>query len=417
MEQAVLRTGGTTSRKPKIGLDILAYAVYCALYPLDMAMNFSGSGTVSRMVGMVACGLSIFYILSNRDEKFLVKKILMFGLFPVYALISILWSPTSSSGISSLFSLVAMLILLSARGMNEREKSLICWSMMLSTAVFSIWLGFQQEDFNNRAEIVTSGGSTDPNGLAANLAVSLLITLDKWYKAKKHISKILSFSIMIIIIFGIMVTGSRGGAIAAIAGIIFYIVLSLRGNASEHGFEIQRFLIILALGVLVVIFLISYGAINPATIERMFADDIAETGANGRFESWGYYIDAAMESPFTILFGHGYGSESWITLKAIGRSSGAHNVFIGHFATTGIIGLLLMCIPIVMLLRKTFKNHDALACSLLLVVLITCLSLDFYLNKGLWNVFLLAFIGMKAVENHEGGETDAGVLRVQFGRY
>ncbi len=218
------------------------------------------------------------------------------------------------------------------------------------------------------------GLNNDPNICALASLIPLFFFLMK----KGIIAKFFFF----LSLFCVLATLSRGGLIAAVAGIVSCIII-----LSNKG----RFHFLLITGILVTSMLIgalfSYDLIQPILEKRTSG---ISTGG-GRFEVWMNAAKLISERPI-----HGYGIFTF--REVLGNTyeieKFAHNTYIEVFLETGIIGLFLFLLFIFSflvngyLVAKTSSNYSFLF-PLNVGVSTALLGLSMYINPIFWFVILL----------------------------
>ena len=145
---------------------------------------------------------------------------------------------------------------------------------------------------------------------------------------------------------GILLTGSRGGVLAAVVGIV---VIMLCGGSTRR-----------AVGLVVVVGLAVAVALRqaPASLE----DRLVETSSTGRTDIWQLGLDTC---PTYCVHGSGFGSfpavyeEEFRTNPEGGgfRTAGfrAHNIWLQALIETGVTGLLLLLLAFAATVRDVRK--------------------------------------------------------------
>jgi len=215
---------------------------------------------------------------------------------------------------------------------------------VLVVALYSIALGlFGQTVMDGDAMRHYLTGSLDPNDAAAILAIGAPMALADARRPGSKAWRAMSLGIVFLLGLGVLRTGSRGGAIALVVGLL---VVALSGRGA------RGIIATLALGGA----LLLVRQYAPAEITGRFAtigsesEDYNMTAYSGRWQIWKRGVKYIAEKP---IFGVGAGSfpiregEQMASEGLRGKWSAAHNAYIQSFAELGIIGGLLFCSLIV----------------------------------------------------------------------
>jgi O-antigen ligase len=182
-----------------------------------------------------------------------------------------------------------------------------------------------------------------------------------------------------------LMLGSRGALISAMAGTLFLLLFNNKySRGSTTSFKtltIFKTLIIIAAVIVIVLPYIDADILQRLTLNRMEEDK-----GSDRLVIWGTAITEFFKAPF---FGIGLGSFQAITQK------GVHNQFLIVLVETGIVGFVLFTGSLVLLLRKTLQNKLGLLAAILITTIVVIFFLDSYNKKFLWNAVLISIIILK----------------------
>ena len=376
----------TKNTKFKIGWDAIIYAVYCAIIPLNMVLNYTGL-TVNRYIGILAAICICCHLLIKKKVYFYTQLILLF-VFYVWASLTYFWSIQQNTTISQLItlsSLIGLCIVSSMRGFNEYEILLIKNFMVGISAVLVFYLVPNQDVSYTRGTITTSAGSADQNGLAANILFALWMAIDLFIQYKKRKIRWIYLITIILMLTSIFLIASRGTILAlAISGAVYFFML--------HRKKTKLRLIIFIICIIGII-LFYVHEINPIVLERLSFKSMIEDQGSGRINIWKNIIILLMNNILYSIFGLGYGTEGFVSQYAIGFYIGIHNTFLEQWATVGIIGLVLLILLFISLFRTAKYRNDYLSIALIISLFVVCLFLGFFNNKGMWNTITLVIIG------------------------
>lgn len=185
-------------------------------------------------------------------------------------------------------------------------------------------ISMSTETISNRDDAVArvSGLSGNANGLAFYFwyGASLVILLSQYIKSKRI--KIISYTLVPVFVYGILITGSRKTTIALLVFFIVYITLNIKRQS------IVILLLLLVVGYFVSDFFIDMFISNSAVGQRFSSEDV-ERGAVKRADLIGEGWEFFWSNP---LIGIGLGS--FITYSKYRAMS--HNDYIEILSTMGL---------------------------------------------------------------------------------
>lgn len=385
-------------RKEKLSLSAVVYGIYCALLPLNMILNFTGF-TINKYVGIVASGL--FFVEMVRYHQFRVnREYIIFFLFLVWSSVTIVWSIDDSAtfgALNTLFNLVMLTMLVLIRGFNCKEMTGIKYFMIIPSALIFFYLAPNLNVSYTRLTLQTSAGAADQNSLAANLVFPLLMAIDETKYRKNKFLKGVNILCAFLISMSLLLIASRGGILSATISLVVYFFLEGRkdGKNLTSTILIRRLIVVLAI----------VGVANwvlrnvelPALTRLQFSAITSDKGM-GRIDIWRSFWRAIWDNPIRHLFGYGYGTETSISRQFLGQTIGAHNVYLEHWATIGLIGFIILLMMFYRPLHHAINKHDSLGVACMIALIVACLPLGFLSNKGAWNIMLLSFVGF---QDHE----------------
>ena len=202
-----------------------------------------------------------------------------------------------------------------------------------------------------------------------------------------------------IIIAGIVATGSRGGLFAATAGIMYY-SLSYKKHDRRARQRIVLFFIILVLAVVFLLYTNYFG--NSNIVSRLTGSNL--TDASNRTEIWGKYLTLLINRPWGWLIGYGYDQGAVEYRNFGGYISATHSDLLYILVGTGLIGVILTYHLVRDVWRKSAKMEDHLGRACIILMLVAGLSVNIFDRYGWWNAMIFAYIGIGAIEA-SGNET------------
>lgn len=246
------------------------------------------------------------------------------------------------------------------RGFNAKEIIYIKYCMIIPAAILFFYLAPNMDVSYTRATLQTAAGTADHYSLAANLVFPLLMSIDELRKRNNKALKIVNGVCCFLIISGILMIASRGAIAAAVISIIVYFSLEWK-EAGKHIkiATLLRGVVVAAAVIFLGHYLIQH--IDLPALTRLQFSAISSDKGTGRLDIWRGFIDAATDNIFRMLFGYGYGTEADISYQFINQKVDAHNVYLEHLATVGLIGLTILLKMIWIPLKRAIKAKDYLS--------------------------------------------------------
>lgn len=269
------------------------------------------------IVSVVTLLATIFHKLLNREPLARSPMNGMIFGFGIAVVISAIPSGIASVAAQDIGRSVILVVLILNLIKDSKKITIFCSYLIIFTAylaIYSIYLFstgqalYYQGVFRSQA----TGIFGDPNDLAGTIVAGLGLNLYRIF-SRSVFSRILSLVLSGIFIFAIFQTSSRGGLLALILVLGFFIYTS-----------VKKKLIAVALACVMIIGVLVFSG------GRMTNFDSSEASANSRFWFWTIGIEALQQSP---IFGIGYAG-----FPEINGGMTAHNSFVLCATETGLIG-------------------------------------------------------------------------------
>jgi O-antigen ligase len=268
-------------------------------------------------------------------------------------------------------------------------------AFQISATAFSLLLIFNGQLYQgSRATLAINGQEQDPNNFSAMLVIPTLISfwkiLNKQYIVILHQNfNFLNYLCLGFNIISMLMLGSRGGLFGLVCGVIFLVFFNnsfTSNNKASHNKLLALKIIFLV--TVFLFFILPY--IDPQTLQRLSAQRIEQDKGSDRLLIWDMAFTQFSHTP---LFGMGIGSFQGVT------KMGVHNQFIIVLVESGIIGVVLFLIPLIVLFKKTMKNKISLLPAILIGTFIVIFFLDAYNKKFFWNAIMISVIILRMAEN------------------
>lgn len=318
---------------------------------------------------------------------------------------------------------------------EPKDLFLTGWILIVSLSIFALWFsidylqfiglggGFAPVDSEKIHVMSIASLSKDPNvsALYFSLAIPLVLYYLMIYK-KDILKRVLLIICLAVLIIGIVITHSMGGAIGLISVMILFVLLRKKITPRKK---------ILLLAFLIPVFLTMY-SLAPDTFKSRaqskyfdVMDEDFTTWGSGRGGCWLAAINVIKENPFLgVSIGDYLSSMGQQSRQITGTSKEfvAHNSFLAIAAQSGLLALLFFILLIYSILKRLSEklkrfpmdqNFLYLGSAIylsLITFLIQALFLDIEMNRYLYLLLAFAATFTNIVENKYRTECLKNVL-------
>lgn len=182
----------------------------------------------------------------------------------------------------------------------------------------------------------TRGAFAEANQFAAYLAAFIPLLLAFLFTNKAVIKRFFYSGVLVLALFVLLLTGSRGGLVSLTVAIGVYYLLHSKKDLAKSLFNLFGIYLIAVIVVAMVFFILPDNTAS-GLLSKISGDFVEESNtdySSGRLTIWTYALEKFISSP---IFGTG-----WQTfLPLFGANS--HSDYILFLITTGVVGLYLFC--------------------------------------------------------------------------
>ena len=359
--------------------------IFLSIFEFSLTYN-SGSGSILKLYGFVLMGLwlVLFFKNSLKLERYPLYLV-YFYLWMVITLLWAKWGEFSIYYIMSMGNMIVLVLIVSSLSWKRNEMSDLLKIVQYAALIFSLILIFEGNVYHGktvRYTIMLFGQKMDPNGIAGLLLPAILISFNNLMRLKNII---FSGSTFFISVIALISTGSRGGLLALLAGMIVLVVQNLLNHQnSEVRISFKAILIITL--IFIAFFKFAMPKYDEALLNRYKYSTVVQDKGSDRLDLWGRGWDLFNTRAIT---GIGIGGFEAATGK------GLHNQFLIVLVEGGIIGFTLFLIALMKILSKSFGHKIVLAQAILVSTFTVIFFLDAYNMKFFWNGIMLAVIMIK----------------------
>ena len=371
--------------KDKISIECIMASLYFVCLPLTVVSTPFGS--VLKLVTFPTLAVLMCSVLMGRNR--LVFNYVHFTYF-IYALYTLMQLVIYRSELTNVTSRDMMLgalafMLISLRVYNKREKELMEWAWIIVgvICIFAVLTSKEvMNEYEDRAVIRIFGYEEDQNQFCAYFIMAVIISMKRIVERRRFMP--LYFLLIVLVLYSILKTGSRGGLIGVVLGAASYIMIGIKSVKAKVIICLSA--VIVALIVVTVVF-----PLLPETVQKRYSvEQVEEDGGSGRFEIWECLLDYTFEKPERIIFGSGLLSSYEITANSPKKVhvGVAHNTFIQVFSDQGLIGLILFLFCIMACIKRPLRTEKAYTCGFI-ALMVFAMSLTFYVFKPYLNIMMM----------------------------
>lgn len=300
--------------------------------------------------------------------------------FFMYGIMAYVWTPSlSGDSIYNYMKNVLVVACLYCQPFNKKEKDVLLSGAIISCLIVC-W--FMLTDNSNvgylegRASIAIFGVLQDPNYLGFVFIVPMAVVVYCFLNNKDFVIKGFCVVVASIILYCVLLTGSRG----ALVGLIAVAFVNIINKFENIWAKVTFCTLMIVLSILLFGYILKY---LPSEIAMRFSiQDIIESRGTSRGDIWMKAFKTMYDFPYMTLFGFGTGS----SVAVIGKAT--HNYIIQLLLELGIVGTGLFMF---FLLRSCWKmRNDTLCLSIIGGCMGLAMTLSVNTNYYFWITMTLA---------------------------
>ncbi len=376
---------------------IFPLGIYVLLLPFDSLLSITGreGATFTKFIGILTIGI---LSLKGAFEKKLAPPDNVsrwWTFFVLFSFLSVIWAIEPGLMTSTIFTMSGLLILylvVASYRVTRNDFDTIKWFILCSgflaamAIIYEFATGMMYYSF--RVALFLEDRVIGPNKLAFDMLFPLSIAIAMILEKRPIMTKITLLSVIGVIVFGLLLSGSRGGMAGALAILMVYMVYSKKR---------------MTLGIIIAAVALIAIPMVPDFIADRIADSAGSRG-DGREDIWVVGLKALEK--YWLLgsgqnnFGKAYTEFANNAPIFRGLDRASHNLFLGVFVELGIVGLSLMVIAIIkhyqILRLRTNKycceNDRIMLKAVFFGMLVSSLSLDTFFYKSFWLLWMMILV-------------------------
>ncbi len=283
-----------------------------------------------------------------------------------------LWTPAGPlAGFYEHLKVIALYFLLVLPVYKKNDKKLMYLAVILIAIYCVSYLTSADALFNDegtdgdRKTIMFFGIKQDPNYFCFMFIVPFVYCLSMALNNKKNmLLRGVCVGVLIALLYGVLLTGSRGGLLGIAAATFVYIITYQKK-------KVKAILLLLIVFILLIYAFNNIHLFLPENlVERFSVENVMESGGSGRTEIWTDYLTTLFKNPLEIMVGFGYGAGSHMMYMA------AHSYWIDNLFNYGVVGLILIIWFWVAMLKQAAKNKNWISFSSICGILMLATTLS-----------------------------------------
>ena len=369
-----------------ISPDALAVCLYFMCLPFTVVTTPFGS--LLKLITMPVVAILTYKLFFGKRLDLRFNGVhLMYSIYMGYTLIGLFLLRTELSLTFTKDMMLAyfVMMLMSIRVYNEKERNIIENSWII-VGVVCVWLCLTSQEvaneFENRTIVYVLGFPEDPNQFCAYFIMPIMICMKRI--VEKYKLTPFYIVLLVLIMYSVLKTGSRGGFAGIIIGIFVCILLAVKSFKGK--IAIFSVAVVAALFIATVIF-----PVLPEDVQMRYSvQSVIEDNGAGRFDVWKYLFSYTTENPVRIIRGSGLFSTYPILENAnvVDHVGAAHNQFVQVFCDQGILGILIYIAFICVCFFRNCRKAPYYSCAFVAVMAFS-MSLTLYVFKPYMNIIMM----------------------------
>ncbi len=398
--------------------------LYAALVPIGGVFRLAVPlpppfNTLSSLVGGMAILGTVAHIVLYRRARIPSLAVAAWLVFLSWSALSVFWARLPSATMQELLialPLVSLMVVVGLLPSDDRDVSLVQIAIVAGGVVIGAYAlvlllrgsALPVHGTQQRFSLVTNPDQTDPNQLAASLLLPLLLAVDlviwgrgPWVPPRTW--RLVGAVSCFLIVVAIFLTGSRGGVIATVIGLVLVLVLAGRWYP-----EVRRSILRFLAGTLLTVCLVAFVSLAVVHLspEGSWVDQrIAPLqrltngaeGSSGRTEIWTAGLQAcrlycglgAGLGNFPVVFTDVFATSG--AGRNVGLYRPGHDLYLELAVETGVVGLTLLGLAVAaewMALRRAGTIAAALGATLVALLAVDAFE-SFIWFKYFWLLFMV----------------------------
>ncbi|MBD5635782.1 MAG: hypothetical protein IAI49_15045, partial [Candidatus Eremiobacteraeota bacterium] len=211
---------------------IFPFTLYVALVPFDSLLQVAGGATVARLVAIATAATMILHAILLRRAFVPHRAWFFWGGMVLYLAVSLLWTSDKAGGLEVTNSALQLFALMTVLAIYPATKSefrvglgllVACGVLSAGYAVRLYLTGSVSSDSASRLSITSDNGiMIDFNYYAASFILPIAVAMFFTFYGRRSIVRLGSGASALLMMIGLLLTGSRGAFVAAVAIVVYF---------------------------------------------------------------------------------------------------------------------------------------------------------------------------------------------------
>ena len=382
----------------KIGINCILASIYFVALPLTITINSSGDSLL-KLLTLPIAGFMLVSLFFYKDK---LEINFVHGFFAVYILsvITTLFADRSAIAQDYVIGYIqntALMFCITLRRYNEKEMEVFENVQVVLLGILIIVGLFGGASYADRTTIQIFGGVSDPNYFSGFFIFPIAVCLNK---IKKNKQRILCLVLMLLGIYVVILSGSRGGLLAVIVTLLAHVVLSTKNFKN----------MIIAMCILAVSAVMFWVIILPVLpeniVERLSIEAVIESRGTYRGDIWVSMLHEIANSTWELLIGRGINATHTMIIAGKMQEVVAHNNFIQVLYNQGVFGLVTFLIICVVAFFRNIRKRTYISVGLIGIITLTLTLTVNPSIKSFWNLMIYAAFAFESRKNISGKRGD-----------
>jgi O-antigen ligase len=378
---------------------IFPFGLYVLLLPFDNVLSIIGTATLTKFLGILTILILLFKGGFEKKLRRPDNAAFWWILFMIYAVFSLSWAIKSDNpfeGMPTVIGLFTFYLVVASYKIQKSDFDTLKVSILIGGFIAAVYViyGFaigQSHGVDVRSTVKVGESTSDPNTIAFSLLIPTSVCIQMIIENKNKVKKGLLWAVFIIILFSIIVTGSRGGLLGTGAIIIIYI-LSMKKRISY--------------GIIFIILAIILLSFTPDYFMERWRGAL-DSGGAGRTTIW-YVGFKSLEKYWAFGAGLHNFTTAYSEFAFFDISKGwdreAHNIYIEILVELGIVGFSLMILAMMkhyQIMQSRFVRYNSNSTMLkasFWAVLVSSFFLGTTWHKSFWLLWMLIIMYKNVVD-------------------
>lgn len=370
-------------------------ALYFFISPAEIALHLLVTSS-TKYVGLAILIIETCILLTKgrKAEIGFSASTISIILWCVYCVLSLAWVSLNEytyEYLSTYLLMSALLIVTTFELWDSGTVKLYLYTYLFGSLLMAIIsILFAGGKYLDRDTIVILGRECDPNQVAANIIPGIVIFLD--VALKKHKSILINICCYVgtaVCVYSVFNTGSRGGFVALLFGIIAVIII----GKVNRVISVKQIIIAVIIGIAVYSYFFlqqDWRVLDFGSYTGTYAN------GSGRTVIW-----KALLKSFDVnwIWGHGVGSSISYFKNEFGKAVAVHNTFLLVLYEVGVLGFSIFAFSFVNMAYYHRKNGALF--SIIIGSMISSIFLDALNQRYLWNSLMICILQYNANSNSQ----------------